>query len=47
LNLADFTSPPGDGGGKENDEGDEFKCAVFDIRTFVNATMSPQHNNKK
>jgi hypothetical protein len=27
-----------------NDEGGEFN---YDIRTFVNATMYPQHNNLK
>jgi hypothetical protein len=25
----------------------EFKYEIFDVRTFVNATMYPQHNNKK
>jgi hypothetical protein len=32
---------------KENGGGDEFKYNIFDIRTFVNATMCPQNNNKK
>jgi hypothetical protein len=32
---------------KENDEGGGFKYDIFDIRTFVNTTMSPQNNNKK
>jgi hypothetical protein len=27
------------GGTKENDGGGKFKCDVFDIRTFVSATM--------
>jgi hypothetical protein len=26
---------------KESDGGDEFKYDIFDIRTFVNATMDP------
>jgi hypothetical protein len=38
----------GMGGGeiKENSGGGEFKYDIFDIRTFVNATMYTQHNNK-
>jgi hypothetical protein len=41
---------PGIGGGmiKENDGGGEFKYSIFDIvRTFANATIYCQHNNKK
>jgi hypothetical protein len=31
---------------KENGGGSEFKYDIFDIRTFVNATVYPtQHNN--
>jgi hypothetical protein len=37
---------PGMRGVKKNDRGSEFSCAIFDIRTFVNTTMCPQHNNK-
>jgi hypothetical protein len=32
---------------KENDGGGEFKYDMFDIRTFVNATVYFQHNNKR
>jgi hypothetical protein len=32
---------------KENDGGDELNDDVFDIRSFVNATMYPQHNIKE
>jgi hypothetical protein len=37
---------PGMGAGriKENDGGSEFN---YNIRTFVNVTMYPQHSNKK
>jgi hypothetical protein len=40
---------PGMGRGeiKENVTGGEFKYDIFDIRTFVNATIHPQHKNKK
>jgi hypothetical protein len=38
----------GEGKIKENDGGGEFSYDIFDIvRTFVNATMYTQHNNKK
>jgi hypothetical protein len=36
----------GEGGKEENDRGGEFKYDIFDIRTFVNATKYPKHNNK-
>jgi hypothetical protein len=36
-----------EGGIKENDGGGEFNYDLFDTRIFVNATMYPQHNNKK
>jgi hypothetical protein len=32
---------------KENDGEGEFKYDIVDVRTFVNVTMYPQHNNKK
>jgi hypothetical protein len=32
------------GGIKENDGRGEFKYDIFDIRTFINATVYPQHN---
>jgi hypothetical protein len=32
---------------KKNGGGSEFMYDIFDIRTFVNATMYPRHNNKK
>jgi hypothetical protein len=30
---------------KENDEEDEFSYDIFIIKTFVNVTIYPQHNN--
>jgi hypothetical protein len=43
-NLLKLFHEWGEGRIKENDGGDEFK---YDVRTFVNATMYPQHNIKK
>jgi hypothetical protein len=31
---------------KENDRGGKLKYGIVDVRTFVNATMYPQHNKK-
>jgi hypothetical protein len=50
MQKQDFVETiPGMGVGriKENDGGGEFNYDIFDVRTFVNATVYPQDNNKK